>query len=137
MIIMSSPSASSSQRREFHLHTAIHMKEYYCNIYRNFSISLMTLCLACHKNIIMWNIYVCVTLPSKHIIFLFFYLQIHTFHNCSIKIIEKQKTTDINLLSAFLCKAFGKCQRIEQTTLKSCFINTEKKKDTLKKTGTV
>ena len=58
-------------------------------IYRNFSISLMTLCLACHKNVIMWNIYVCVTLPSKHIYIRIFYLQIHTFHICSIKIIEK------------------------------------------------
>jgi len=103
---MPSTSASSSQRREFHLHTAIHLEECYCNLYRNFSISLMTLCLACHK-------------------------YITTFHICSIKIIEKQKTTEVNLLSAFLHKAFVNCQRIEQTTVKSCFINSEKKKATL------
>lgn len=44
-------------------------------ICRNFSIFLITLCLACHKHIIMWNVYVCTTLPSKHILFLFFIIK--------------------------------------------------------------
>lgn len=44
-------------------------------IYRNFSIFLMTLCLARHKHTIMWNIYVCIKLPSKHILFLFFIIK--------------------------------------------------------------
>jgi hypothetical protein len=106
-------------------------------IYIEISAYLMTLCLSCHKNIIMWNIYVCITLPSKYIIILFFISKIHTFHICSIKINEKQKTTEVNLLSAYLHKAFGKCQRIEQMTVKSRFINSEKNKDTLEKTRTV
>lgn len=40
-------------------------------IYKNFSVSLITLCFACRKHIIRWNVNVCTTLPSKHVLLFF------------------------------------------------------------------